>query len=228
MRSSPTGSEGSTRSSANRSWITSRSTMVAEGRSAIERLYDRECHRRLTDRLCSCARGCRARKQEVNIAHRLQFSNAIGALSVNEKSPMKLTRTRFMKTHHVRLPKGLMLFLLVLASTLNLMAEGQKLYLPALGTGNGAELGLALSNPALSEATVTLTARGLDGRTIAGQDISNPAVVRIPASGQRALRHTEIFGPGISGKAGWVELVSSTPAIKGYFMLFDAGLDYID
>jgi hypothetical protein len=39
---------------------------------------------------------------------------------------------------------------------------------------------------------------------------------------------TEIFGAGISGRPGWVDIVPSTPAVKGFFILFDDALTAID
>ena len=134
-----------------------------------------------------------------------------------------------MKTHHIGLTNATLLFLMtIFAFTIDSFAETQKLYMPILQATNTADLGLALCNPTLSDATVILTAHGLDGKAIAGQDITNPVSLIVPASGQRALRAAEIFGPGISGKTGWVELESSTPAVKGFFLLFDAGLTFID
>jgi hypothetical protein len=50
----------------------------------------------------------------------------------------------------------------------------------------------------------------------------------VPASGQRALLGVEIFGKGIAGKTGWVELESSSAAVKGFFLTFDSAVTFID
>ena len=89
-------------------------------------------------------------------------------------------------------------------------------------------MGLALSNPTVSEATVTLKAWDYRGKLITGDGVTNPATVTVPAQGQRALRAVEIFGAGITGQTGWVELEASTAALRGFFLLFDSALSFID
>ncbi|PYS03244.1 MAG: hypothetical protein DMG12_12665, partial [Acidobacteria bacterium] len=89
-------------------------------------------------------------------------------------------------------------------------------------------MGIALVNPTVTDATVTLTARSYSGAAIQKDDVANPVTLSLPASSQKALRAVEIFGNGISGETGWVELSASTPAVKGCFMIFDSGLSYID
>src|SRR5438093_886266 len=60
-------------------------------------------------------------------------------------------------------------------------------YVPLLQATDAADLGLALSNPTVTEATVKLTARSYAGAPISGNGITNPATIKIPALGQRAL-----------------------------------------
>jgi hypothetical protein len=102
------------------------------------------------------------------------------------------------------------------------------LFLPLFQASNAADLGLALSNPTLAEVTVTLTARTYEGTSIGGDGITNPVTLKIPASGQRALRTVEIFGAGIKDKKGWVQLAPSNPAVRGFFLLFDSTVTFID
>src|ERR1043166_683810 len=72
------------------------------------------------------------------------------------------------------------------------------LFMPALQALNGAALGIALSNPTLEATSVALTARAYDGTLIAGDGITNPVYLPLPAQGQRAQTISEIFGAGIS------------------------------
>jgi len=109
-----------------------------------------------------------------------------------------------------------------------LQGQTQKLYVSALQAIPGAELGLALVNPTLTEAKVTLTARSYSGAVIQSNGVANPVTLTLPASGQKALRAAEVFGNGISGQAGWVELSASTPAVRGSFVAFDSALSFID
>ena len=104
----------------------------------------------------------------------------------------------------------------------------QKLYLPVLQASDAADLGLALVNPTLTEAAVTLTARTYSGSIIGGNGITNPVKLTLPAATQRALLAVEIFGPGISGLTGWVEFSASTSAVKGLFALYDGAFRSVD
>ena len=116
---------------------------------------------------------------------------------------------------------------LLIAATLPL--EGQYAsYLPVLQTTDADGLGIALVNPTIAEATVTLTVRSYSGALIQKDGVVNPVTLSLPASSQKALQAVEIFGNGISGQTGWIELSASTPAVKGCFMIYDSGLSYID
>jgi len=101
-------------------------------------------------------------------------------------------------------------------------------YVPALQAREGADLGLALVNPTLSEARVTLTARDYTGAIIRNNAITNPVTLALPASGQIAVRAAQLFGSGISGQAGWLEVSASTPAVKGVFSAFNSGFSFIE
>src|SRR5438034_2705208 len=118
--------------------------------------------------------------------------------------------------------------LIIINGALPLQAQTAESYVPALQASDGADLGLALVNPTLAEARMTLTARSYNGSIIRADGITNPVSVTLPASGQVALRTAELFGSGISGQAGWVEISASTPAVKGFFLSFDSGLSFID
>src|SRR6059036_1247411 len=116
----------------------------------------------------------------------------------------------------------------IITAGLPLRAQSAESYVPALQATDGADLGLALVNPTLSEARVTVTARNYNGSLIQSDGITNPVTLTLPASGQIALRAPELFGTGIAGQAGWVEISASTPAVKGFFLAFDSGLSFID
>src|SRR5438093_2809439 len=116
----------------------------------------------------------------------------------------------------------------IITAGLPLHAQTAESYVPALQASDGADLGLALVNPTLSETRVTVTARNYNGSIIQADGVTNPVSVTLPASGQLALRAAELFGSGISGQAGWLEISASTPAVKGFFLSFDSGLSFID
>src|SRR5262245_53703756 len=103
-----------------------------------------------------------------------------------------------------------------------------KLYVPAVTANDGADLGIALVNPELTPTTVTLTARNYSGGLIEASGLSNPVTLTLPASSQKALRASEIFGSPISGRTGWVELSAASSAVKGFYLVFDSALTYID
>src|SRR5207249_6493582 len=117
---------------------------------------------------------------------------------------------------------------LIMVAALPVQGQTAKSYVPALQARDGADLGLALVNPTLAEANVTLTARDYSGAIIQGNAITNPVTLALPASCQIAMRAAELFGSGISGQAGWIEVSASTPAVKGLFSVFGSGLSFID
>jgi hypothetical protein len=118
--------------------------------------------------------------------------------------------------------------ILVVALPLTAQAPNTTFYMPVLQALDGSDLGVALLNPSTSEVSITLTARSYEGTLIGGTGITNPKTLVIPASEQRANRIIEIFGSGIAGKSGWVEMQSGSAALKGFFLVFDASLTYID
>ena len=99
---------------------------------------------------------------------------------------------------------------------------------PALLSGNANQLGIAWTNTLNRSVTLRATARGYNGQLIAGGDIQNPAELTVPAGGQIARLASEIFGAGIVGRPGWVELAASDPGFNGFFQLFDNALSTSD
>src|SRR5262245_20548880 len=105
------------------------------------------------------------------------------------------------------------------AGRLPLQAQSQKLYAPILAETTNGGLGVTLVNPTLSEVRVTLTARTYAGAAIQQSGVSNPVTLTLPATTQKAMMATEIFGQGISGQSGWIEMSSSAAAIKGFYLV---------
>src|SRR5262245_16564741 len=99
--------------------------------------------------------------------------------------------------------------------------------MPVLQSSPGADVGIALSNPTLSDVNVIFTARDYSGNLMGGGGVVNPTFRTIPALGQIALRASEIFGPGVSGQSGWVMVEADSSSVKGFFMVFDSALSYI-
>src|SRR5262249_50040523 len=106
--------------------------------------------------------------------------------------------------------------------------QPSRLYLPALKAVDGADLGIALVNPTVSDVDITLTARTYSGDVIQADGIVNPVSRILPAASQIALRGAELFGQGISSQTGWIELSMSNPGVNGFFVVFDAGLSFVD
>ena len=99
---------------------------------------------------------------------------------------------------------------------------------PALLSGNANQLGIAWTNTLNRPVTLKATARGYDGQLIAGGGIQNPVELAVPAAGQLVRLATEIFGAGIAGRSGWVELTASDIGGNGFFLLFDNALTTSD
>ena len=99
---------------------------------------------------------------------------------------------------------------------------------PIIHPSNSTDFGMALSNPTNTEAVTTLIARDYNGNIITGTGITNPSRVIVPPSAQIALRADELFGAGMSGRNGWIEILSTSTALQGMFLVFDAQLTYAD
>src|SRR4051794_40190820 len=120
-----------------------------------------------------------------------------------------------------------MALLAIFAWSFSLSAQQTKSFLPVLAGTEAMDLGLALSNSSALDATVNLTARDYSGSLITGAGITNPTTIVVPRNGQRAMRTVEMFGSDMANKTGWVELTADA-AIKGFFLLFDSRVSFID
>ena len=117
---------------------------------------------------------------------------------------------------------------MILFCGLSVNAQPQKLYAPTLAAMPDGDLGITLVNPTVSDARVVLTARSYNGIPIQKAGVTNPVTLTLPSLTQNAMMATEIFGQGISGQTGWIELSSSVNAVKGFFLVFDSSLTYLD
>ncbi|HYR88210.1 MAG TPA: right-handed parallel beta-helix repeat-containing protein [Terriglobia bacterium] len=117
---------------------------------------------------------------------------------------------------------------LIVGATQPLQTQAQSLYLPALEAVEGTGLGLALLNSGLTAADVKLTARTYQGAIIAGDGITNPVTLNVPAAGKLELQTLEIFGARISGYTGWLELSVPGPAVKALSFVYDSGPSFLE
>src|SRR5437867_431880 len=104
----------------------------------------------------------------------------------------------------------------------------RRLYAPALQGADAADLSLSLVNPTSASAEVVIAARNYDGVLIQNAEITNPVRITLPASVQTRLRAVDIFGSGLSGQTGWLELATSAPAVKGIFFVHDSAFGFVD
>lgn len=116
----------------------------------------------------------------------------------------------------------------MLLSGQTLYSQGGSLYLPLLNFSGANQIGLALSNPSVYDADLTVTAFSEKGSLLEGLEKSNPAEITIPAKGQSARLLREIFGDGILGKRGWVEISGSEPGVSGIYVLLNGSLTAVD
>jgi hypothetical protein len=85
--------------------------------------------------------------------------------------------------------------------------------------------GIAIFNPHLSPATVTLTLRSYDGSLIT--DVINPATLTIPARGQIARIAGELFGTSVNIDAS-LEISSTVAGLIAYCQTFDPLATFLD
>jgi hypothetical protein len=123
----------------------------------------------------------------------------------------------------------LVLFSIAAFAAPQLQAQDRTNYIPLLGTAGTAGnlgLGIVLVNPSQLDAAVTLTARAYDGNTIQAAGVTNPATVTVPSGSRITRLASEVFGPGMDGQQGWVEI--ATAGATGGYSLFDPFLRFVD
>src|SRR5580704_13770340 len=96
-------------------------------------------------------------------------------------------------------------------------AEAQSvLSFPRVISGPDSFTGIAVSNPAAVDASVTFSAIQPDGTNLTGSGLQNPTTVKIPAGGQYARQFSEIFNFNGSFN-GWVQATSTASGLDGFF-----------
>jgi hypothetical protein len=85
--------------------------------------------------------------------------------------------------------------------------------------------GIAIFNPNLSPAKVTLTLRSYDGSLLT--DVINPVTLTIPAHGQIARMAGEFFGTSVNIDAS-LEVSSAVPGLIAYYQTFDPLATFLD
>jgi hypothetical protein len=90
--------------------------------------------------------------------------------------------------------------------------------------------GIAVANLDAADATLTLTAYDRNGAKITGSGITNSASLSLRRNAQLPMIDSEIFGQGLPAKntVGWVRLDSTVRKIVGFFLMFNAGLNFLD
>src|SRR5262245_2504263 len=92
----------------------------------------------------------------------------------------------------------------------------------------GASLGLAFVNTDIAQAEVEIAARTYDGELIQGTDISNPVTLTVAAGAKQQLSAADIFGNGISGRSGWIDISISSGNVKAFSLFFDSASTLIE
>jgi hypothetical protein len=106
-------------------------------------------------------------------------------------------------------------------------ADPHSLVMPALSSGQANQVGIALTNASTNTAVVTLTARHYNGQVITGDGFQNPVQLSIPGQSRISRLATEIFGGGIAGQSGWIQL-DGTDTLTGSFQLCDNAFQKCD
>ncbi len=89
--------------------------------------------------------------------------------------------------------------------------------------------GIAFVNPTRATARVEISAYGVDGQLLHGNTFENPAVIELFAGEQHARLLSELFkGTLPPGATGWMQAVSETDGITGFFLFLDTGITRFD
>ncbi len=108
---------------------------------------------------------------------------------------------------------------LLLVLTANSFA-GSRLIYPRAPVAADNYTGIAVLNPGASSARLTIKAFKQDGTLLAGEGISNPVVIDLPAGQQVAKLASEVFNPASTGESGylWIEVTSPADGLTGFFI----------
>ena len=100
---------------------------------------------------------------------------------------------------------------------------------PALAAD--AFLGLAVANLDNSDATLSFTAFGADGRRVSGTNFINPGPPVPERMGRQISQIDYELFQGISGglgPVGWIEMQANISKVVGFFMIFDSRISILD
>jgi hypothetical protein len=104
-------------------------------------------------------------------------------------------------------------------------APASKFVFPRFLSFEEQSTGIAIFNPSLQTASVTLTLRTWDGRLVT--DVENPVTLFVPARGQVARTSGELFGSGQVIDAV-LEITSATAGLAASYQTFDPGMTLLD
>ncbi len=102
-------------------------------------------------------------------------------------------------------------------------AQSQFLF-PSFVAGGEVNSGIAIFNPGIKDAVVTLTLVGTAGSEVAG--VVNPVTLVVPALGQTARAATDLFGYGIIDAS--LRVSSPTSGLIVYYQIFNSDGTYSD
>ena len=129
-------------------------------------------------------------------------------------------------------PRAIVLLFLAFLSVQPAGAES-KLYFPRIST-SGIN-GLTIFNPGSGTAPataaddeITLSLYDTNGDLVAGQGITNPAVVVVSAGQNTAVTVVEVFGPVDPSVVGWVEGISPSDGLTGFFLFLTSDQSQLD
>ena len=106
------------------------------------------------------------------------------------------------------------------------------LYFPRIST-SGIN-GLTIFNPGASSAPstaddeITLSLYDTNGDLVAGEGITNPSKLEVPAGQNKAVLVTEVFGPVDPSIVGWVEGISENDGLTGFFLFLSPDQSLLD
>jgi hypothetical protein len=105
---------------------------------------------------------------------------------------------------------------------IDLISGTTELLFPFREKSEEAYTGIALTNPLNYRVRATLTAYDATGKTITGENITNPVQVDLARQGQYARLASEIFGDGFNSSSnGMIRVVGRSPNLRGFYLIGD-------